>query len=251
MDCAYASIACPSEFSGLEGLFVLLGTLTATICTSETVAFWLPRKARRVHRAEKTVQMYTACLEPIVSATFTPSDVHPTESGHPVPESGSQSISGAEEVTQMEVDTTGKISYSDDVQPMEVYPAVSWTSTTDEEAQRSVPASNFSSTNYESVEIVENIGQIREVPYSFREILERHKEKLRIFINRRGLDYTGDVLTVTLCITPKGDNKSVEALLGADSIHKRLKTLIQVVMDVERHRFAALSQPAPCEDVYE
>lgn len=106
------------------------------------------------------------CLDPTVSAASVPNNVHQTESGSPVPRSVSENFSKAKEMIPAVVDTASEISKLDDVKHMEIDTTVLRASATEDNAGDSVPICKFSRKKYESVEIVTNLNQFTEGPFS-------------------------------------------------------------------------------------
>lgn len=194
--------------------------------------------------------MNAVCLDPTGSASSVPIDVHPAESGNPVPESCSQSISIAEEAVPIEVDTASKIFILDKLKPTKVETTVSKACATDHNAEKSVPVCMFSCENYGSVEIVANLDQIIKLPYPLREILDEHNKKPSIFTRRNRFDCTGGFFTDTLCSTLKGEVKSIQGILVDDGVYDRFKQSIQMALVYGRHRVAVIYQLAIYEEAY-
>lgn len=116
--------------------------------------------------------------------------------------------------------------------------------------RKSQLVSKFGCGNKKSVETVANLDQSMEVNYTLWEVLGVGRKKLRISIIRDGFEYSRGVHTVEFSSRLKGDRKSIEKLMVSEGAHERLKALMQVTSEDERHQFAVLSQLAPREEAY-
>lgn len=112
MDCAYAGIAYPYKFSGLEGLLRALGDMFSA---DMYVRNSFKLVAEDDQAGAQSRKMHFDYPDPTVSAASLPSDVYPAKSGSTVPDNGSQSISNVNEKELMKVDTACEISNLDDV----------------------------------------------------------------------------------------------------------------------------------------
>lgn len=140
----------------------------------------------------------------------------------------------------LEVDTADKILKLNNAQTMKIDTIVSQSSASNDNDGKSVPHLKFGCKNCESLEIVANIDWTKEVIYILRKTTDQRRQKLRILVKHNRFGYARVLLTITLCSTLKYEDKSTEAPLVDDDLHKRLKAAIEVVLGNGLHRFAAL-----------
>lgn len=82
------------------------------------------------------------------------------------------------------------------------------------------------------------------MPYQLRDVEGEHKKKLKVSIKCNRLDYSREIITVTLRTILDGIKTAIEALLVNDCVEERSKLTVQVVLVVQRNRLAALLQLA-------
>lgn len=130
------------------------------------------------------------------------------------------------------------------MKPLKIDFAASLVSALDVYDGKSVSVRQFSRKNNEKVKIVACLDQITEVPYALREVQNKHKYKLRAFVQQDGFDYSRGVLDVTLRTMWDSNGTAIDALLVNNSVNKRLKPTVQVSLVNGLYRFGALSELA-------
>lgn len=178
MDRAYAGNGYPCKISGQENHPRTLGEMVRAVVYVWNSYEMVPMDGKVDGQSQKSnVRMKTDCQDSTVSVASVQIDVHQAESWNLPLESSSQSISFAEKVLLMKVDTAGGICNSNNLQPMKVSSDFSQAITSYDNCGKSVPIHKFSREINESVEIVTNPDQSTEVSYLLREVQEEHFKK--------------------------------------------------------------------------
>lgn len=175
--------------------------------------------------------------DPMATAAAIPSNVRPAESKTSLPASiGEGSANVSEPVELSDNKPSEKI---DDVEPVRDDFALSLFSTLNDNAEKSVSLSLFSHKNYQTANIDANLDQTTEVPHQLQKLQNDQKQKLTVYIQCNGFDYSRGVLIVTLRTILGGSFTKMKALLVDDVVNERLKPAIQVGLVNGRYRFAA------------
>lgn len=165
------------------------------------------------------------------SAAAIPNNVHPAE----WETTASASIGGGSRKAPKPMEATfiTLSEKTDKVKPVKVHSAPSLIRALDDNGRKSVSIRQFSRKSRDTVDVVVNLDQVKELSYPLRYVQDEHIQKLRVSIQRNKFDYCRGVLAVTLQPIVDGPYTTMEETSVDGSVNEHLKPTVSVAFKMD------------------